>query len=277
MTRDTTLRLRRLIWLARLEFAIIRLESTVIIALTLIGAPLIHFLGRQGTVPEDLWGWVLLAGGCAQAAILVVSLTDPNAGVDRVARTIRRYFGMVGLRQQTTIDYAERAIALRARMDGIFIGRRALRGSIVETLASVDSWLMRIGQLAKQLERYGDDVDFQIDQKEALSEEIEGQLARLKASDDPILSEQLKRNVASKRQRYAMIEELERVNDIGLLQLEHAVETLGTIYTQLTIFASKGADESDTPRLAAEISREIDQVNEVISAMDRVLEPEAAV
>ena len=59
----------------------------------------------------------------------------------------------------------------------------------------------------------------------------------------------------------------------GELRLEHAVGALGTIYTQVTIFAARGVDEGDAARLARDISDEITQVEAVLAAMDRILEP----
>ena len=70
-----------------------------------------------------------------------------------------------------------------------------------------------------------------------------------------------------------MIEELENLMERGDLRLEHAVGALGTIYTQVTIFAARGMDEVDAARLAREISDEIDQVDAVLAAMDRIYEP----
>ena len=70
-----------------------------------------------------------------------------------------------------------------------------------------------------------------------------------------------------------MINELAKVHELGWLRLEHALEDLSMIYTQLTIFAAKGADSNEAANLAGEISHEIEQANAVLMAMDRIPEP----
>jgi hypothetical protein len=191
---------------------------------------------------------------------------------------LEAHFGVVGIGDDAIRTQVSRAIEYRARMEGLLGGKgRALRGTMSETVAGVDSWLRGIGRLAKRLDRFRDDASFQSADKFQLRERIGDLKRRTREAFDKKVQRQLRETIAGRKHQLRMIEELENLMDRGELRLEHAVGALGTIYTQVTIIAARGLDEGDAARLASEISNEIDQVNAVLAAMDRIYEPASVV
>jgi len=82
------------------------------------------------------------------------------------------------------------------------------------------------------------------------------------------LKEQLRETIAGCRHRQCMMEEQESLLEQGLLRLEHAVAVLGSLATQLSILALRG--ESDFARLANSIDAEVQDIDAILLALDRV-------
>ena len=66
------------------------------------------------------------------------------------------------------------------------------------------------------------------------------------------------------------IEELESLVERGLLRLERAVAALGTMQAQLSLLAARGEQEANAAKLAHDISVEIQEIDAVLLALDRV-------
>ena len=274
MAGRRTLTLRNRIQIARLEYATTRFESAAMIALTIIFTPAAYLLAGILLLPDEAWIAILLFGLAAEGALILSSLSDPESGASHVGAMLEAHFGAFGIGDDSIREQVTQAIEYRARMEDVLGGKgRALRGTMSETVAGVDSWLTGIGRLAKRLDRFRDDASFQSADKFQLRERIDDLERRAREASDKKVQRQLRETIAGRKHQLRMIEELENLMERGDLRLEHAVGALGTIYTQVTIFAARGMDEVDAARLAREISDEIDQVDAVLAAMDRIYEP----
>ena len=278
MAGRRTLTLRNRIQIARLEYATTRFESAAMIALTIIFTPAAYLLAGILLLPDEAWIAILLFGLAAEGALILSSLSDPESGASNVGAMLEAHFGAFGIGDDAIREQVTQAIEYRARMEDVLGGKgRALRGTMSETVAGVDSWLTGIGRLAKRLDRFRDDASFQSADKFQLRERIDDLERRAREASDKKVQRQLRETIAGRKHQLRMIEELENLMERGDLRLEHAVGALGTIYTQVTIFAARGMDEVDAARLAREISDEIDQVDAVLAAMDRIYEAATAV
>jgi hypothetical protein len=266
--------LRTHIRLARLEYATMRIETAVMIALTITATPAAYLLAGILLLPDATWIGVLLFGLLASGALILSSMSDPESGTGYVGAMLEAHFGVIGIGDDAIREQVAQAVEYRARMEGVLGGKgRALRGTMSETVAGVDSWLTGIGRLAKRLDRFRDDASFQSGEKFQLRERIVDLERRAREASDKKVQRQLRETIAGRKHQLRMIEELENLMERGELRLDHAVGALGTIYTQVTIFVARGTDEGDAARLASEISDEIDQVDAVLAAMDRIYEP----
>jgi len=275
MTSRGGFTIRNRIRLARLEFATTRWESAVTIALTVIATPAAQLLAAIQLLPDEAWIAVLLFGALAEGTLILSSMTDPDAGTGFVGSVLERYFGMRSLQDEGVREQVGHAFEYRARMEGILGGRgRPSRSALSETVIQVDSWLTGICRLAQRLDGFRDEAGFQSASKAQLRERLDDLNARAQATADQKVQRQLRQTIAGLGHRLRMIEELENLIERGKLRLEHAVGALGTIHTQVTIFAARGMEAGDTARLTEEISQEIGQVNAVLAALDRVYEPD---
>ncbi len=267
--------LRALIRRARLEYAMMRFESAATIAATIILSPAAYLLAGILLLPAETWIFILGFGLAAEAALVAVSASDPDSGSGHVAAMLERHFGVFGIRDAAIRGKVDQAFEYRIRIEDLLGGsRRALRGALGETVAAVDNWLAGIGSLAARLDRFREDASFQAENKFELQQRVGDLERRAREASDQKIRGQLVETAATRKHQVRMIEELENLMERGELRLEHAVGALGTIYTQVTIFAARGMDEGDGARLASEISDEIEQVDAVLAAMDRIYEPE---
>lgn len=270
ITKDNAM----VIQLARMEYAVMRFESATMIALTIISTPAAYLLARVLLLPEEAWIWTLLFGLVAEAALITSGMFDTEASARHVGTMLAAHFGLMGIGNDDIREQVTRAVEHRVRMEDVLGGKgRATRGAMSETVAGVDSWLTGISRLANRLDRLRDDAAFQFAGKFRLRERIDDLEQRAREASDKKVQRQLRETIAGLRHQLRTIEELESLMERGELRLEHAVGALGTIHTQVTIFAARGMDAGDAARLADEISDEIGQVDAVLAAMDRIYEP----
>ena len=259
--------------LARLEFAATRWESAAMIALTVISTPAAQLLAAIQLLPDAAWIAVLVFGIVAEGVLLLSSITDSDsdAGIGFVGETLRKHFGVTGIGDATLHGQVARALEYRTRMEAVLGGKsRASRGAMSGTVVQVDRWLDGICRLARRLDGFRDEVNFQAADKSHLLTRIADLEGRATDAADGKVKRQLQQTAAGLRRQLRTIEELEGLIERGGLRLEHAVGALGTIYTQITILAARGMEADDAARLAGEISEEVGQVDAVLAAMDRV-------
>jgi hypothetical protein len=91
---------------------------------------------------------------------------------------------------------------------------------------------------------------------------------RAREASESRLKEQLRETIAGCRHKQCMMEEQESLLEQGLLRLEHAVAVLGSLTTQLSMLALRG--ECDVARLANSIDVEVQYVDAILLALDRV-------
>ena len=276
MARRSIIDLAVTIRWARLEYAVTRWESAVTIGFMIVAVSVAYLLSGTDYLPGGSWIAVLAFCLVAEAALITSSAADPTAGADLVIMALETRLGVVGVRDTDVRDQVGRAVEYRVRIQDV-LGRKskALREATTETVAAVDSWLHGVGRLAKRLDRIREDASFQAADKFRLRERIDDLEARAQATSDGKVRLQFRETIAGRRLQLRKIEELEGLIERGELRLEHAVGALGTIYSQITIFAAQGIDQGDAARLAREISDEIEQVDALLVAIDRIGEPEA--
>lgn len=264
----------RIRW-ARLEHAVARWESAVMIGMVIVSIPVASILSGVGLLPDKSWIAALVFGLAAEAAIIISSVTDPAAGADQVNAALESRYGVVAIRDGDIRGQVVRAIEYRVRIQDVIGGKsKTLREATAETVVAVDSWISGIGRLANRIDRIGDEAAFQSADKYKLRDRIDDLEARAVEASDTKVQRQVRETIASRRLQMRKIEELENLIERGRLRLEHAVGALGTIYSQITIFSAQGMDDGDVARLAREISDEIEQVDALLEAIDRISKPE---
>lgn len=257
---------------AILQYAFFRPESAIIIALTI----LLAFFVPSYIDFAPWWAW--LAGGLlGEAALVYSSLTDPEAHRRVVANMLHDEFHPerlqnTWLRQQVEDAFNYRSLitaAIRERRDSV------LKDHLTDTAGQLDEWLEEVYDLAQRLDRYQTERDLHVRNRKharARREELEQQLAREEA---PAVRREIEYNIESLERQLQAIDELENAMERARLRLENTLTAMGTIYTQTMLVGAKDIDSGRAQRLRAEIGEEVNELSDVLAAMDEVYKAES--
>ena len=254
---------------AMLQHAFLRWESAVVIALTLLLTALAPSLDAVSFVPA--WTW-LVGGLLAEAALVYSSYTDPETGRKVVAEMLEDEFEPKRLSDEKLQAQVEEALDYRARITAAIRERRdsVLKDSLSETAAEIDSWLESIYALALRLDRYQQEKGVLERDKSRAVERIRQLEARAEVEADPDVQSQIAVTTESMRRQMSTIEALEKTMDRAYLQLENTLSALGTIYSQTMLIGAKDIDSGRARRLSQDIADEVQEVDNILVAMDEV-------
>lgn len=257
---------------AILQYAFFRPESAFLLAITI----LLSFFAPQYVGAIPWWAW--FAGGLAgEAALVYSSLTDAEAHRRVVANMLRDEFHPERLRDswlqqqvRDAFDYRSRiAAAIRERRDTV------LKDHLADTASQLDEWLEEVYSLAQRLDRYQSERDLHLrnrDQAQARLRELQKQLDRELA---PAVRQDIEHNIESLNRQLNAIEQLENAMHRARLRLENTLTAMGTIYTQTMLVGARDIDSGRARRLRQEITEEVSELSDVLSAMDEVYAAES--
>ncbi|MCI0396279.1 MAG: hypothetical protein L0332_02210 [Chloroflexi bacterium] len=252
---------------AILQNAFFRWESAVVISLTLLLTVFAEY------IPLNVPAWVWFLGGLvSEAAIVYSSLTDPEAGRKVVAEMLRDEFQPERLHDKQLQQQVQEAFDYRSRITAAIRERRdsVLKDSLSETAGQIDEWLESIYNLARRLDRYRQEKEvLERDKRRALerSRQLE---TRLPAEKDPAVRGQIEETLENLRRQMQTIDTLENTMERAQLQLETTLSSLGTIYSQTMLAGAKDIDSARAKRLRQEIAEEVQELDNVLVAMDEV-------
>lgn len=269
MTQESKETLERRAQKAMLQHAIFRWESAVVIALTL----LLTVFGPRIDAVSFLPAWTWLLGGLLAEALLVYSsYTDAETGRKVVAEMLEDQFEPERLLDKKLQSQVEEALDYRSRITAAIRERRdsVLKDSLEETAAEIDEWLESIYTLARRLDRYKQEKEVLERDKRRAAERIRQLEARSDVENDPKIKIQIEQTTESMRRQISTIEALEKTMDRANLQLENTLSALGTIYSQTMLVGAKDIDSGRAQRLSSDIAGEVQELDNILLAMDEV-------
>lgn len=256
---------------AILQYALFRPESALLLAVTIL---LSFFAPQYIGIP---W-WTWLAGGLAgEAALVYSSLTDAEAHRRVIANMLHDEFRPERLRDpwlqqqvRDAFDYRDRiAAAIRERRDTV------LKDHLADTASQLDEWLEEVYGLAQRLDRYQTERNLHLrnrEQAQARLQELQQQLDHELA---PAVRQDIEYNIASLNRQLSAIEQLENAMHRARLRLENTLTAMGTIYTQTMLVGARDIDSGRARRLRLEITEEVNELSDVLHAMDEVYAAES--
>ncbi len=256
---------------AILQYALFRPESALLLAVTIL---LSFFAPQYIGIP---W-WTWLAGGLAgEAALVYSSLTDAEAHRRVIANMLHDEFRPERLRDpwlqqqvRDAFDYRGRiAAAIRERRDTV------LKDHLADTASQLDEWLEEVYGLAQRLDRYQTERNLHLrnrEQAQARLQELQQQLDHELA---PAVRQDIEYNIASLNRQLSAIEQLENAMHRARLRLENTLTAMGTIYTQTMLVGARDIDSGRARRLRLEITEEVNELSDVLHAMDEVYAAES--
>jgi hypothetical protein len=257
---------------ALLQQSFFRWESAVVISLSVLLAFFDSAFGGGNLIPIiPAWGW--LAGGlAAEAALVYSSLTDPEYGRRVVANLLQDEFRPDRLDDKRLREQINEALDYRSRITAAIRERRdtVLRDNLSQTASQIDEWLENIYSLAQRLDRYQKEKTILERDKGRARARLQQLQVELRQEDDPAVRQQIEVNLESLQRQMETIDHLDNTMDRARLQMENTLSALGTIYSQTMLVGAKDIDSGRAKRLRQEIREEVDELGDVLAAMDEV-------
>lgn len=249
--------------------AIFRPESALVISISLllaVFAPQVDFLSF---IP--FWAW-LLGGLVAEGALVYSSLSDPEFGRQVAAKVLHREFEPGKLHDTLLQERMAEALDYRVRIENAIRHQddSLIKDELSQTAAHMDEWLEHIYHLALRIDRYQRERDVLERDYERTSQRIAELEQQLAGEDNPRVQAQITATLESKKRQQATLEKLSDTIRRAELQLETSHTHLATIYSQTMLVDAKDIDSGQAQRLRQEISGEVDEIQDILLAMDEV-------
>jgi chromosome segregation ATPase len=255
---------------AILQHAFFRWESGVVIALTVL---LAAFSALFADVSVLLAPWVWLLGGTIAEALLVYSsLSDPENNRQVVAAMLKDEFHPERLADKRLREQVQEALDYRSRITTAIRERResVLKDNLSATAGQIDEWLESIYNLAQRLDRFQQEKNILERDKKRATARIRELTQKLQREEDEAVRSQIQTTTENLQRQYSTILQLENTMERAQLQLETTLSSLGTIYSQTMLVGAKDIDSGRAKRLRQEISEEVQELDNILVAMDEV-------
>jgi hypothetical protein len=261
--------LRERVQKAMFREAIFRPESALVISIALLLAVFAPQVGFLDFIP--FWVW-LLGGLGAEAALVYSSLTDPEFGRKVAAKVLRKEFEPQQLQDPRLRERMAEALDYRVRIEKAIRQQddSLIKDELSQTAVQMDEWLEHIHDLALRIDRYRQGREVLVRDYDRTSKRIDELEKQLAAEDNPAVRTQIEATLESKKRQLETLEKLSDTIRRAELQLETSISQLATIYSQTMLVDAKDIDSSQARRLRLEISDEVDEIQDILLAMDEV-------
>lgn len=249
--------------------AIFRPESALVISISLLLAVFAPQVGFLDFIP--FWVW-LLGGVVAEAALVYSSLTDPEFGRLVAAKVLRQEFEPQKLQDPYLQERMDEALDYRVRIENAIRQQddSLIKDELSQTAAQMDEWIEHIYNLALRIDRYRQEQDVLERDYRRTGQRIAELEIQLAAEENPKIQAQISATLESKKRQMATLEKLKDTIRRAELQLETSIAQLATIYSQTMLVDAKDIDSGQARRLRLEISDEVDEIQDILLAMDEV-------
>lgn len=263
---------RRAFW-AMVGRAFFGIESAVIIGLTIVltGLDLTGILSPLGFLKWwQPWYW-LIFGLVAEGLIFFASLTDPEQGRRAVAAMLEEQFNPHVIKNSALSKRIAKALEYREEIEKLIRQSRSgvLRSHLEDDARQVDRWLDHIYRLAQRLDGYYQDKVIRQDVR-SVPLALKNFRARLSKERDPTVREQMQKTIAQKEAQWEALQRLENTMERAEFQIESALTSMGTVYSQIRNIEAKDVDSGRAARLSQDISDQVAQLEDIEEALDEV-------
>lgn len=251
---------------AIIAHAFFRLESALIIALTII---LLFFF----PVPLPGWQWWywLVLGLVGEILVIYTSITDEATARTIVADMLRQEFNPREIRSSQYRQRVEKALEYRQGIEEHVRNSEGgvLRDHLLDTTGGIADWVASVFGLAKRLDAYYHDPMLAQDRRE-LPQAIASLRRRLQDEDDKSVSQQLQKAITSKEEQLVNLHKLQNLMEKAEYQLETTLTALGTVYSQIQLVSAKDIDSGRAQRLRDNISDQVAELHALQETLDDV-------
>lgn len=210
-----------------------------------------------------------------EAIFLYRSVNDESAHAEAVAGMFedKVNFEPASITDKLLNDKVSKALEYWSLIDDTLskVPKGVLRDRLSKTAGEATHWLQAVYNLAERVDKFQQNSVIGRDLKSVpeLIRDYERKLAKESSSQ---VREQLERTIADQKRQLKTLENLEDNMEKAAYQLDSTISSLGTIYSQLLLVGNKDEEGSRVSRLQAEISEQVQQLEDLTEAMDEVYE-----
>ncbi len=273
-SEDLSDKLRKRARRAIVTNALMRWESAVLLALTLVGSVLAGLVAAVGLI-SGLWALgLLIVGLVSWVGVVISSLSDEQDNARVVANTLREQYDPNHLRALKLRSQVDKALSYREMLTSTIEGARdgLLRSRLARTIEPIDEWIEAIYQIARRLDAYEANTMIQQDMR-AVPKAIENYSNQLKLETDKTVTASLNTALENKQRQWQQLGQLQRMMEQAGYQLESTLAMLGTIYAQLQTIDLQSAEKGRTEQIRSDINEQVLQLQDLSEAMDEVYQP----
>lgn len=246
-------------------------KSAVVLALMI----LLIFLTWLGAHAE-LWSAWLIAvwpifGILSEFALAWSNLNDPSFGRKVVAEMLKEEFNPQRLGSKDLQQWVNRALDYRGRIetniretqDGL------LKDHLLDVADEIEQWIRNVYEIASRLDKYRLDPVIRQD-RQSVPIRIANLEQDLTNEPDPNVRAEMDKTLQNKRKQLEHLEQLDSSMQRAQLQLESTLSALGTVYSQTLLAGAKDIDSGRAKRLRQDIAGQVEDLEDLLSAMDEV-------
>ncbi len=255
---------------AMLQYALMRPEQALLLAFATLFPTIMSAGGWQvGPIPNFVW---LIGGLVAYGALAWSSYTDPKMGARVVKELLEDDYDPGKIKNEQLQAKVTEALDYRARLTELIEerGDSALKVQLESMLSQFDDWIEEIYDLALRLEDYESEKARLVKSYVSAEKRLKELQQRRKRVHDEKVREDIDNNIASRERQMDTIKSLDNTMERAKLRLENTVTAMSTIYSQTLLLSAKDIDSDRYSRLQQEIADEVDELSDILYAMDEV-------
>lgn len=251
-----------------LQYAIMRWESTVVLALTLV---LLVFVPR----PFHWWpplGWLWL--GLVGVGVLVyTSLHDADNNARLVDELYQTQLDPRRVRDDLLRQAAASALEYRRQIERQIQRQRtgAIRDRLADTVNQLDNWLNTMYQLVQRIDAYR--ADHLLQQERAMLPRALEQLYTQRRQETCVATQQqLDASIAGKENHWQTLCTLDARMNQATCQVEQSLTALATVYRQVQLIDAQTLSSGQTERLQIDIREQVERLADLVSGINEVFD-----
>ena len=215
------------------------------------------------------WFWLVL-GGLAETVLIAATLSDPEATEQALAEDFEREYDLRNIRNRVSRERLRDAFEYRRNMLKLADrSKGAMRNRLRTLVSDVSDWITYMYNLAERID-LSESNDLVQRDRQQVPRKIESVKARIKIEPDEHARRSLQVQLTHLQQQQMSLEATFSSIKRAEIQLESTLSALGTVYAQMSLLGTKGADSAKGQRLSIEVKDEIDKLQDTIDAMDEV-------
>jgi len=213
----------------------------------------------------------LLLGLLAEIIYMFFSFRDKKLQAQAVADLVTPEFNPAVITDANVKARTDKALEYWSLIDEAInqTPQGVLRDRLEKTTGEVTHWLQAVFNLAERLDKFQMNKVIARD-LQTVPAAIKEYERRLATEDSPEVKVQLQKTIADRKRHLQTLQSLQDNIEKASYQLDSTISALGTIYSQLLLVDTKEEQGNRINRLQAEISEQVNQLEDLAAAMDEV-------